>query len=118
SPRDGVPQRTTPPLRFTAVPTGGPSTVADAQPDAETVAGGASTTERRRIAAFDRRFPRGRAMLLLTFLVLALNVTTVFKVTRVSVIDERYWIDHLLHGADFSIDRGGVPIEQETVREL
>jgi hypothetical protein len=78
---------------------------------------GSTRTWRDRLAGFDRRFPRGRLMLLLLGLVLVLNVTTAMRVDRVSRIDEQYWIDHLLHGADFSIDRPGVPILQETVRE-
>ena len=56
-------------------------------------------------------------MLLLASLVLVLNVSTTLRVDRISRIDEQYWIDHLLHGADFSIDRNGVKILQETVRE-
>jgi hypothetical protein len=96
------------------VPTrGAPSS--DAPPSDEARA--AASTWGARLAGFDRRFPRGRLMLLLAGLVLVLNVTTVLRVDQVSRIDEQYWIDHLLHGADFSIDRGGVKILQETVRE-
>ncbi|MEX0663482.1 MAG: hypothetical protein WD598_01775 [Acidimicrobiia bacterium] len=90
-----------------------PTTDAPTNGEAQTAADG----WRARLAGFDRRFPRGRIMLLLAGLVLVLNVTTVLRVDKVSRIDEQYWIDHLLHGADFSIDRGGVPILQETVRE-
>jgi hypothetical protein len=56
-------------------------------------------------------------MLFLAALVLVLNVTTALRVEKVSAIDEQYWMDHMLRGADFTIERGGVPILQETVRE-
>jgi len=82
-----------------------------------TPAAGSESVWKVRLASFDRRFPRGRLMLLLVGLLLALNVTTALRVDRVSKIDEQYWIDHLLNGADFAIDRGGAPILQETVRE-
>ena len=72
---------------------------------------------RDRVAGFDRRFPRGRLMLLLAVLVITLNASNALRVDQVSQVDEQYWIDHLLHGADFSIDRGGTVILQETVRE-
>lgn len=56
-------------------------------------------------------------MLVLAALVLVLNVTSAFRVEKVSAIDEQYWMDHVLRASDFSIERGGVPILQETVRE-
>ena len=56
-------------------------------------------------------------MLLVAALVFTLNAITVFRVEHVSAVDEQYWIDHLLRGADFGVERAGVSILQETVRE-
>lgn len=69
-------------------------------------------------AAFFARFPRAKAMLVLTAAVLVLNVPTLRVVSQVSKIDEREHIDHLVRGSHGEIGRHGETLRQETLREL
>jgi hypothetical protein len=67
---------------------------------------------------FWRRFPRAKIMLVLAVLAILLNGLTVHKVTQVSPIDERDWMDFLVKAAHFQVDQGGDILSQETLREL
>jgi len=73
---------------------------------------------RRGLSALFTRFPRARAMLVLTFAVLLLNGLTVLAQTPVSAVDEREHIDHLVTAANGNIPQGGRILTQETLREL
>lgn len=68
--------------------------------------------------AFFARFPRVKAMLVLTAAVLALNVPTVRVASEVSKLDEREHIDHLVRGSQGEIGRHREVLRQETLREL
>ena len=85
----------------------------DSEPAVDSGHGG-----RRRLQALNARFPRAGTMLLLAVLVLALNGITVHKSEQVSIIDEPYWIDHLVRGSHFQVEHTGDVISQETLREL
>jgi hypothetical protein len=73
---------------------------------------------RRGLSALFTRFPRARAMLVLTFAVLMLNGLTIRAQPPVSAVDEREHIDHLVTAAQGHIPQGGRILTQETLREL
>lgn len=56
--------------------------------------------------------------MLLATLVLVLNVTTVLTVTKVSQIDERYYIDDLVKASQLELNQSGDFLDQETLIEL
>lgn len=62
--------------------------------------------------------PRARAMMLLATLVIALNVTTALSVTKVSQIDERYYIDDLIKASRLELNQSGDFLDDETLIEL
>src|SRR6266511_2787444 len=57
-------------------------------------------------------------MLLLTLAVLVLVVATSRTESRVSAVDEREHIDHLIRAAHGDVPRDGVTLSQETLHEL
>ncbi len=68
--------------------------------------------------ALERLGPRAPAMLVLAVLIILLNGVTVFRVSSVSRIDERYYIDDLIKASDFSVNQSGDRLAPETLVEL
>ena len=94
----------------------------ESPPDAPTAAAGTRAARRAEhpspVARFDRRFPRGRIMLLLIAAVLLVNGLTVGKLQFVSIVDEQAWIDHMVRGSKLELFQPGDVIDQETLREF